>query len=102
MSNIDYIKSYMIRLGIDVDDISFNKWDNTLKKLDGSFKSVSDNLEKSDKKISSSIKSRLALLSKSTIRLAGVFTTASIVVGIHLDDTIISEMICGFEKISLT
>lgn len=92
MSNIDYIKSYMIRLGIDVDDISLNKWDSTLKKLDSSFGSVSNNLEKSDKKISSSIKNKLALLSKSAIRLAGVFTTASIGIGKFMQSIANSDM----------
>lgn len=78
MSNIENIKSYMIRLGVDVDDISITKWDGTLKKLDSSFKSISGNLEKSDQKIHNSIANRFSTLVKTTAKVAGVFATASI------------------------
>lgn len=92
MSNIDYIKSYMIRLGVDVDDMSFNKWDGTLKKLDNSFKSISGNLEKSDRKIHDSVKNKLSTLLKTSAKVATVFATASIGIGKFMHSIADSDM----------
>ena len=44
MSNLDYIKSYMIKLGVDIDSKDMMKWDNSLKKMDQSFGQVVKNL----------------------------------------------------------
>lgn len=92
MSNIDYIKSYMIRLGVDVDNVSFSKWDGTLNKLDKSFKSISGNLEKSDKKIHDSIKNKFSTLIKTTAKVAGVFATASVGIGKFMHSIADSDM----------
>ena len=37
MSNLDYIKSYLIKVGVDVDNNSVNKYDNFVKKTDLKF-----------------------------------------------------------------
>lgn len=40
MSNLDYIKSYLIKVGVDVDNNSVNKYDNFIKKTDFKFSAL--------------------------------------------------------------
>lgn len=51
MASLDYIKSYLIRLGVDIDSNEISKWDSSLKKLDKGFKSTVSGLFKSYSKI---------------------------------------------------
>lgn len=92
MSNIDYIKSYLVRLGVDVDSGEITKWDNSLKKLEGSFSKAADSLEKSDKKVSSSFSNTFKNLARSYAKVATLFTTASIGIGKFMQGVANSDM----------
>ena len=93
MSNIDYIKSYLVRLGVDVDSGEITKWDNGLKKLEGSFSKVADSLEKSDKKVSSSFSNTFKNLTRNYAKIVTtLFTTASIGIGKFMQRVANSDM----------
>lgn len=92
MSNIDYIKSYMIRLGVDVDNVSFSKWDNNLKRLESSFQKTTSNLEKSDNKAKGIMQGKLALIGKTYAKLTGVLLSASAGIGKFMQSVANSDM----------
>lgn len=46
MSNLDYIKSYLIKVGVDVDNNSVNKYDQFIKKTDFKFGALAKKLAK--------------------------------------------------------
>lgn len=50
-TGLDYIKSYLVKLGVDIDPKEIAKWDNGLKKLDKGFKSTVANLVTSYSKV---------------------------------------------------
>lgn len=74
MSNLDYIKSYLIRLGVDINPGDLSKWDNSLKKIDKGFKSTVKNLVSSYSKIS------------------GIFASTSIAIGKFVESIAQSDM----------
>lgn len=92
MSNIDYIKSYLVKLGVDVDSSDINKWESSLQKLDSSFSKTADSLEKSDKKVSKSFTNTFRNLAKSYGKIATLFTTASIGIGKFMQSVANSDM----------
>lgn len=47
MNELDIIKSYLVKLGVEIDDADIKKWDNTLSKLDNSFKAFATVVGKS-------------------------------------------------------
>lgn len=51
MSNLDYIKSYLVKLGVDINSNEIAKWDSSLKKMDKGFKSTVKGLASSYSKI---------------------------------------------------
>ena len=52
-NNLDYIKSYLIKLGVDIDSNEISKWESGLKKVDSGFKSTVSKLVSSYKGIAS-------------------------------------------------
>ncbi len=51
MATLDYIKSYLVKLGVDIDQNELAKWDSGLKKLDKGFKSTVSGLVSSYSKV---------------------------------------------------
>lgn len=64
MSNLDYIKSYLIKLGVDVDSSEIAKWESGLKKMDGGFKSTVKGLSLSFSKLTGLYGSLTLMISK--------------------------------------
>lgn len=64
MSNLDYIKSYLVKLGVDVDSSEIAKWESGLKRMDTGFKSTAKNLSLSFSKISGVYGSLALMISK--------------------------------------
>ena len=74
MSNLDYIKSYLVRLGVDISPSDLSKWDNGLKKIDTGFRSTVKNLVSSYSKVS------------------GIFASTSIAIGKFVESVAQSDM----------
>lgn len=64
MSNLSYIKSYLIKLGVDVDSSEIAKWESGLKKMDKGFKSTVKGLSLSFSKLTSLYGSLTLMISK--------------------------------------
>lgn len=64
MSNLDYIKSYLIKLGVDVDSSEIAKWESGLKKMDNGFKSTVKGLSLSFSKLTGLYGSLTLMISK--------------------------------------
>ena len=92
MSDINYIKSYLVKLGVDVSSGEIAKWDNGLKQLEGSFSATVDNLEKEDKKVRQSFTDTFRSLAKSYTKIATVFTSASIGISKFMQSVADSDM----------
>jgi hypothetical protein len=82
----------MVRLGVDVDDASMRTWDSSIGKLNKSFNKFSGNVEKSDKTLQSSLKNTLSVLAKSSLKIAGIFSTAGIGLGKFMQRVAESDM----------
>lgn len=92
MSDINYIKSYLVKLGVDVSSGEITKWDNGLKQLEGSFTATVDNLEKKDKKVKESFTNTFKSLIKGYTKVATAFTSASIGIGKFMQSVANSDM----------
>ena len=55
MGDLDYIKSYLVKLGVDVSSSEIAKWDSSLEHIQGEFEKTSQQLSKSDKKVQGSL-----------------------------------------------
>lgn len=55
MGDLDYIKSYLVKLGVDVSSSEIAKWDSSLEHIQGEFEKASQQLSKSDKKVQGSL-----------------------------------------------
>lgn len=64
MSNLDYIKSYLIKLGVDIDSSEIAKWESGLKKMDTGFKSTVKGLSLSFTKLTGLYGSLTLMISK--------------------------------------
>lgn len=55
MGDLDYIKSYLVKLGVDVSSSEISKWDSSLQHIQGEFEKTSQQLSNSDKKVQGSL-----------------------------------------------
>ena len=91
MSTIDYIKSYMVKVGVDVDQVSFSKFDGAIKSTEKRVEELAEKMAHGDTKISK-FQAKIFSLIKGFGKLSSAMVTASIGIGKFLQNTVDSDM----------
>lgn len=91
MSTLDYIKSYMVKVGVDVDKVSFGQFDSAINSTEKKLEEFTKKAEENGEKISK-FQSKLFSLIKGFGKLSTAMVTASVGIGKFIQNTAESDM----------
>lgn len=92
MGDLDYIKSYLIKLGIDIDSSEIAKWDSSLKHIQDQFQRTEQNLQQADKGVQNSLTGTVKRFFNTWKGAATLFTTASVGISKLVQNTAEADM----------
>lgn len=92
MGDLDYIKSYLVKLGVDVSSSEIAKWDSSLEHIQGEFEKTSQQLSKSDKKVQGSLGNTLKRFFNTWKGAAAILGSASAGISKFVQSTAEADM----------